>query len=135
MQTKARGVFANAEELPPESLMSSGAAKRYEELKVLAKEKEACVVDISQDTHRARVSNVLPTLAKSSQLVSVTQGHFFTPGEIDFAMGWPTVSVENGNKRFYNSLPEAPPSMHPSKSNVFWEVGWATLPSGCLIQK
>ena len=79
-------------------------------------------MDISQDLHRARVLNVLPTIAKSSWLASVTQGHHYTLGEIDFATGWPMICVECGNKRL------AAPSVRPSKSNVSWEVGSAALP-------
>lgn len=48
--------------------------------------------DVSQSPGRCRAGPVLPTVARTSHLVSVSVGHSFTPGEIDFAMGWPSIA-------------------------------------------
>ena len=56
--------------------------------------------DISQDPReRPRCGAWLPTLARSSALVSVSRGSFFTNKELDFAMGFPAIPFP-GNEAF-----------------------------------
>lgn len=72
------------------------------------------VGDASQSAERARGGHWMPTIARSSTMVSLSanegRGHIFTAGELDFAMGWPSVPLEPCRKyaaaipSFYSNL-------------------------------
>ena len=60
----------------------------------------AMIADLSVSPSRVRnrCGPWIPTLSCSSVLYSVTSDHFFTPDEMDFAMGWPTTSFPANEK-------------------------------------
>jgi hypothetical protein len=51
------------------------------------------IIDASQSPNRCRDGPLMPTMTRTSQLVSVSRGHAFTNDEVDFAMGWPTIPM------------------------------------------
>ena len=54
---------------------------------------------MTQQIHRNRASPLFPAVARSSLLLSISKDELFTPNEIDFAMGWPSIRTE-GNASF-----------------------------------
>ena len=66
------------------------------------------VCDVSQDpTVAQRLSPWMPTLMKSSEIVLIRNGnkpctHIFTPSELAFSQGWPTVKA--APKRFRDCM-------------------------------
>ena len=63
----------------------------------------AYLADVSQSPHRARGGAWIPTVARSSWLVSLSKRRVLTPDEIDLAMGWPAVELQ-GNGMYAAQL-------------------------------
>jgi hypothetical protein len=63
----------------------------------------ALSVDLSQSPQRLRVGPWLQTIARSTVHCSVSKMHLYTPSEVDFAMGWPSI-VDEHNKTFASRL-------------------------------
>ena len=59
----------------------------------------AFVSDLSQSATRLRCGAWLPALARSSILYSHSKEQLFTPGQLEFAMGWPMLNVP-GSEEF-----------------------------------
>lgn len=51
----------------------------------------AMTADLSQSGAWLRTGPWLQTITRSALMCSVSSNHFYTPSEIDFAMGWPTI--------------------------------------------
>lgn len=51
----------------------------------------ALTADLSQSVDRLRCGPWLCTLARSTLMCSVSRNHLFSPDELDFSMGWPTI--------------------------------------------
>jgi len=107
-QREARARYARMKGMDPVDVMDKSLAsflcpsyakhlRKYHE--VMA-EREGMggsfIGDISQNpSHRLRGGAWMPTLARSSQMVSISQGNYvFTPGEIEFSQGWPLPTVD-----------------------------------------
>ena len=98
-----RGFFPSSDQvatLPLQDLVAPGhaacissAQQRYQEGYHKVGLGGAYVIDASQSPHRCRDGSLMPTMTRTSQLVSVSRGHAFTNDEIDFAMGWPTIPM------------------------------------------
>lgn len=108
---RTRGFYPSKEramDLSLVDLLPSGQARCYQQMqerfasgfhKVGLGGSYLC--DVTQNPHRCRDGALLPTVARTSHIVSVSQGHSYTPAEIDFAMGWPTIMVpKSGNDAF-----------------------------------
>jgi hypothetical protein len=55
----------------------------------------ALSVDLSQSPQRLRTGPWLQTIARSTVHCSVSKMHLYTPSEVDFAMGWPSIVSEH----------------------------------------
>jgi len=67
----------------------------------------AMCADISQDPeHRLRCGPWLPALTRSTQLVSLSRSHIYTPNELDFSQGWPSLEMEPC-KKYQSCMPVA----------------------------
>eukprot|EP00969_Alexandrium_andersonii_P146383 6473985-Alexandrium_andersonii.AAC.1 len=51
----------------------------------------------------------MPTVARSTKLVSISKNHMYTANEIDFAMGWPVLKV--GENQCYDRAAETSRSL------------------------
>ena len=61
------------------------------------------ILDLSQSRDRLRTGPWLPTVARSTLLCSLSRNKFFTAGEVDFAMGWPSFRMSQ-NQMYYDEL-------------------------------
>ena len=70
----------------------------------------SCICDLGQGLRkRARIRPWLPTSTKSSRFASLTKGgryveHIFTPDELAFAHGWPSLKFDS-NADFQDAMP------------------------------
>jgi hypothetical protein len=60
-------------------------------------------VDLSQSEERIRCGPWIPTLARSTIMCCLNKRHLYTPDEIDFSMGWPSI-CSDGNKVYSDLL-------------------------------
>ena len=77
-----RGIFSDPAEVPFKRLFTPCMNERIEQAMSADSDSGlggALVVDVSQSAHRFRQCAWLPTLTKSSQLVSLSKQHIFTP--------------------------------------------------------
>ena len=115
---KKRGCFSKADSVPFMALFSPNCQERINAAINKVEKQEgkkifgqgvpadkACIVDASQSESRARAGTLLLPATKSAALISVTKEHIFTPNELDFAMGWPTLNVGKMSE-YANLMPE-----------------------------
>ena len=105
-----RGFRENIARLPFRHLFSPLAQERLQELhtKFLSSGLEVFVGDVSQFANRVRGGEFIPTLARSTTLISVSKEHLFTPAELDLTMGWPCVPELHACGRYSDLLPDVP---------------------------
>lgn len=113
---RLRGVFQGADKMTIESLLSPTCREEYNSVSNDAKAGVAgCLVaDVSQTSRRRRAGAWLPSLQRSSQMVSVKKQHIFTANELNFAMGWPMFTF--GDSEFLQKLRATLPECHEGLS-------------------
>lgn len=61
------------------------------------------VLDLSQSVERLRCGPWIPTVARSTCLCSLSKRRLVTPSEIEFAMGWPSITTHE-SARYADAL-------------------------------
>jgi len=108
---RLRGIYSNIETLPIEATLSPTMREAYNKLskdfdiESKASPGGAFLADISQSLDRLRFGPWMPAIARSSTIVSISKSYIFTPGEIDFAMGWPLPPQAKGPSGFGCCVP------------------------------
>ena len=78
------------------------------------------VGDVSQSAERPRGGHWMPTIARSSTMVSLTanagHGHIFTMNELDFSMGWPVLPLPMC-KKYASAIPEVYKNLSSATAN------------------
>eukprot|EP00969_Alexandrium_andersonii_P120120 5310558-Alexandrium_andersonii.AAC.1 len=97
---KARGkfdadTFCIRDALPPGKVMERLRDYEAHYTELPEKIKDCFICDISQNSKQrgGRCGRLMPTLTKSSFLVSLTKDHIFSPNELDFSQGWPSLDL------------------------------------------